>query len=287
MDEVRNALTFDVEDWHQLVEWKLNGVLPPCSARVMGQTHDILEVLARRGVHATFFVLGLVAEAYPQLVRDIAGAGHEVGSHGWSHRLVYRQSPDEFAAEALRSKTLLEGIIGRPVLGYRAAEFSITNASRWALDILAGCGFKYDSSVFPIAGRRYGIADAPTAPYQVTAESGVMTELPMTVADWRGRRFPVGGGGYFRLAPYSITRAAMRSVNREGRSAVVYFHPYEFSRSWLVPRLESARSYLTGGRYLLFHNFNRGVNRRRFERLLTDFSFAPAAEILHLVQHAR
>jgi polysaccharide deacetylase family protein (PEP-CTERM system associated) len=279
---VTNALTFDVEDWHQLVEWKLNGDLPKCSPRVVAQTRDILEMLAARDVRATFFILGLVADAHPALVREIAAAGHEVGSHGWSHRLVYRQSPEEFRAETQRSKSALEDILGRPVLGYRAAEFSVTNASRWALDILADLGFKYDSSIFPIRGRRYGMPDAPVAPHNVKTSAGDLVELPLSVVSWRGRRYPVGGGGYFRLAPYAVTRAAIRRVNRSGRAAVVYFHPYEFSRSMLLPRLTSARAWITGGRYLVFHNLNRAANRRRLARLLNDCRFAPAAEILHL-----
>jgi len=284
---VTNALTFDVEDWHQLVEWKLNGTLPACSPRVLAQTHEILNMLASRSVRATFFILGLVAEAYPGVVRDIAAAGHEVGSHGWSHRLVYHQSPEEFRVETHRSKSALEDILGRPVLGYRAAEFSVTSASRWALDILAELGFKYDSSIFPVDGRRYGIPDAPVMPHTVRTMAGDLLELPLTVVTWRGRRYPVGGGGYFRLAPYAVTRAAIRRINSEGRPAVLYFHPYEFSRSLLVPRLTSARAWIAGGRYLVFHNVNRGANRRRLARLLNECRFAPAAEILHLGQYTR
>src|SRR4051812_21936618 len=146
-----NALTFDVEDWHQLVEWKLNGVLPASSGHVLAQTYDILEMLAVRNVRATFFILGLIADAHPQLVKDIASAGHEIGSHGWSHQLIYRQERGSFAAETKRSKDVLEQTIGAPVYGYRAAEFSITSASLWALDVIAESGFRYDSSIFPFA----------------------------------------------------------------------------------------------------------------------------------------
>lgn len=277
-----NVLTFDVEDWHQLVEWKLTGRLPECSDGVVRQTHDILEVLAAHGVRATFFVLGLVARAFPALVRDIDAAGHEVGSHGWSHQLVYRQTREEFARETTQAKTELENLLGARIYGYRAAEFSITHASPWALEVIARTGFRYDSSIFPIRGRRYGMPDAPVAPYDVRTESGRLVELPMTVVDWRARRYAVGGGGYFRLWPYAITRAAIRTVNAEGRAAVAYFHPYEFSASWLFPRIVSPRAFVTGGRYLVFHNLNRGANRRRFARLLQDFRFAPAAELLQL-----
>lgn len=274
-----NFLTFDIEDWHQLVEWKLNGTRGPCSPHVIAQTRDILEALAARGIRATFFILGLVAEAHPSLIREIAAGGHEVGSHGWSHELIYRQARDKFAEETRRSKAVLEDTLGAPIHGYRAAEFSITDASRWALDVIAECGFTYDSSIFPVAGSRYGIDGTPLSPHRVGA--GALTEVPLTAAAWRGRRWPVGGGGYFRLFPYAITRAAVQQVNAEGRSANIYFHPYEFSRDLLVPKLTSISRYVTGGRYVVLHNVNRNLNRRRFARLLRDFQFAPIIEVLH------
>jgi polysaccharide deacetylase family protein (PEP-CTERM system associated) len=276
-----NALTFDIEDWHQLVEWKLNGTLPACSPNVLPQTHDILEMLAARGVRATFFILGLVAKAHPALVRDIASAGHEVGSHGWSHELIYRQRRDRFAEETRDSKALLEDIMSAPIQGYRAAEFSITEQSRWALDVLAEAGFAYDSSIFPIQGRRYGIPGTPLGPHTVRTAAGDLVEVPLTAVERGNRRWPVGGGGYFRILPYAITRAAIEDVNAAGRSAIVYFHPYEFSRAALVPRLSSFGRYVSGARYVVFHNMNRGRNRQRFLRLLADFRFVPIADLIN------
>ena len=275
-----NFLTFDIEDWHQLVEWKLNGRRGPCSPHVIAQTRDILESLAERGIHATFFMLGLVAEAHPSLIREIAAAGHEIGSHGWSHELIYRQTRDDFAAETRRSKAALEDALGSRIAGYRAAEFSITAESRWALEVLAETGFTYDSSIFPMAGRRYGIDGTTLEPHTVETAAGPITEVPLTAVEWRGRRWPVGGGGYFRLFPYAITRAAIEEVNGAGRAANVYFHPYEFSRALLWPRLSPASRYVTSGRYVVLHNVNRGLNRRRFARLLQDFQFAPIREVL-------
>lgn len=275
-----NALTFDIEDWHQLVEWKLNGTLPACSPNVLRQTYDILETLAASHVRATFFVLGLVAEAHPRLVRDIAAGGHEIGSHGWSHRPIYHQSRAAFTAETRRGKAILEDTMGQAVAGYRAAAFSITTASRWALEVLVEAGFGYDSSIFPIAGRRYGIPGTPLEPHTVATAAGDLVEFPLTVVEWCGRHWPVGGGGYFRLLPYAITQAAIEQTNADGRAANIYFHPYEFSRTLLVPRLTSARHYVTGGRYVLFHNMNRGLNRRRFARLLSGFKFAPIKDLV-------
>jgi len=275
-----NSLTFDVEDWHQLVEWKLNGVRPPCSHHVLRQTYDILDMLAARQVHATFFILGLVAEAHPALIRDIRSGGHEIGSHGWSHELIYRQQRDEFAEETRRSKQVLEDVLGMPIAGYRAAEFSIIGSSHWALEVLAECGFRYDSSIFPIAGSRYGIPGTPLVPHVVRTGAGSLIEVPLTAVERRGRHWPVGGGGYFRLLPYSVTRSAIQEVNAAGRPANVYFHPYEFSRAPLVPRLSPLTRYVSGARYVLLHNVNRGVNRRRFTRLLDDFRFAPIREVI-------
>ena len=141
--------------------------------------------------------------------------------------------------------------------------------------MLAECGFSYDSSIFPIAGARYGIPGTPLLPHRVQTAAGDLIEVPLTVVEMRGRRWPIGGGGYFRLLPYSVTKAAIAAVNAEGRAANVYFHPYEFSRRLLVPRLDSLSSYVTGARYVLFHNMNRNLNRRRFARMLSEFQFEP------------
>lgn len=279
---IANALTFDIEDWHQLVGQRLTGTRWPCSARAVTQTRDILDILDDANTRATFFVLASVAQTYPALVRDIHAAGHEVGSHGWSHRLVYRQTRAEFSSETARSKALLEDIIGAPVNGYRAAEFSITRESRWALDVLADLGFEYDSSIFPIAGRRYGISDAPLMPHTIATASGRrITEVPMTAVEFAGSRWPVGGGGYFRLMPYALTRAAIARVNRQSRSAVIYFHPYEFAAEPLRLPLSAWARYVKSARYTCLHNINRGANRRRFIRLLREFRFGPIAEILN------
>jgi polysaccharide deacetylase family protein (PEP-CTERM system associated) len=278
---IDNALTFDVEDWHQLIEWRLTGSMPAsCSPHVVPQTADILDTLGRLGVKGTFFVLAAIARQYPRLVRRIHEEGHEVASHGWSHFRVYTQTRAEFGRETRDARSLLEDTIGSHVRGYRAAEFSITSASRWALDVLAELGFEYDSSIFPIRGARYGMPHAPLEPFLVRTDAGMITEVPMTALDWAGRRWPVGGGGYFRLLPYSLTRRAIERVNRAGRPAVTYFHSYEFSTRRLTLDLPPWQQYVSGGRFTLFHNFNRGANRHRFGRLLRDFRFRPIAEIL-------
>src|SRR5262249_10315787 len=149
--------------------------------------------------------------------------------HGMSHKLVYEQTPDEFAAETYESKALLEDIIGAPVLGYRASTYSITRRSLWALDILKEAGFAYDSSIFPIRHDLYGIPDAPLAPATITTPKGAtMVEFPMSTAPMLGARIPVSGGGYFRLLPYWLTRAGLRKLNNQlQRPFIFYLHPWE------------------------------------------------------------
>ena len=200
-----NAMTVDVEDYFHVAafaeaiqrdEWER------LERRYESNTHRVLEILAEASVRATFFVLGWVAERSPAIVRRISAAGHEVACHGYSHQLIYRQTPETFARETRLSKSILEDALGGPVRGYRAASYSITRDSLWALDILLDEGFSYDSSIFPIRHDRYGIPGAPADPARLAAPSGrEIVEFPLSVARWAGMTVPVAGGGYFRLLP--------------------------------------------------------------------------------------
>lgn len=267
-----NALTIDLEDWMQ------SNLAPdrPITPRVVTNVHRVLDLLADTGVRATFFVLGKVADLYPELVRDVAGAGHEIASHGWGHLLVYRQTPDAFRADVRRSVQQLRGLLGRAPLGYRAPGFSITRRSLWAGPILAEEGFRYSSSIFPIRKRRYGIADAPRFPY--TWPDCPLVEFPLTTARWLGWNVPVCGGGYLRLFPYVVLRRALRALQRAGRPGVLYFHPYELDIHE-VRELQAA-----GHRIPPKEAFMKSLWRNRFEgRLraaLRDFAFAPMGEVL-------
>jgi polysaccharide deacetylase family protein (PEP-CTERM system associated) len=268
---VTNALTIDFEDWYQGLEiphtdWDGFEDRIPSSGR------RLLELLERAGVHATFFVLGRVAERHPEIIREIAAHGHELATHGWSHTLVYQMTPGRFREELVRSIALLESLGGRPILGHRAPFFSITRASLWALDILAESGIRYDSSVFPVLNYRYGIEDAPRWPYPVATHGGALTEFPMTTWRWMGRNVPVGGGAYFRLFPYALTAAAFRSINRAGRPAVFYLHPWEIDPDH--PRIRLPR------RISMTHYVNLHATAGRLTRLLNDFRFAPMREVL-------
>jgi polysaccharide deacetylase family protein (PEP-CTERM system associated) len=230
--QLLNGMTIDVEEHFQVSAFA--GVIEPgswdsMSSRVEPNTERVLDLLDERSVKATFFILGWIGERHRSLVRRIAERGHEIGSHGYSHTLVYRQRPQEFREEALRSKSILEDAAGRRVLGYRAASFSIGRENLWALDVLSELGFLYDSSLFPVHHDRYGIPGAPRTIYRVrTANGGSILEVPPSTVRIGKLVLPVGGGGYLRLYPSLLTRWAIRRLNRAERMpAVVYLHPWE------------------------------------------------------------
>jgi polysaccharide deacetylase family protein (PEP-CTERM system associated) len=271
-----NAFTVDVEDYFHVAA--LASAIPRDSwpdreYRVERNTECLLELLAERDVHGTFFVLGWVAERSPGLVRRIAAAGHEIACHGYSHQLIYRQSRQEFRDETARAKVLLEDAIGRPVLGYRAASFSIVRDSLWALDELIDLGFRYDSSIFAIRHDRYGIPDASPLPGRVTAPSGrSIIEFPMAPANFFGLKIPVTGGGYFRILPYRLTLAGLRQINAAGRPFAFYLHPWEIDPG--QPRIAVG----TLSRFRHYTNLSRCQERLR--RLLKEFTFGPMDRIL-------
>jgi polysaccharide deacetylase family protein (PEP-CTERM system associated) len=271
-----NALTFDVEDYFQVSALasavdRSNWETMP--RRVVNNTTVIVDMLAEKGVRATFFFLGWVADRHPELVRLVDRAGHEVACHGYSHKLVYDQSPEEFREETLRAKALLEDIIQRPVLGYRAASYSITTRSLWALDTLVEAGFTYDSSIFPVRHDRYGIPDSPRWPHRLRTPIGSeLIEFPLSTAQLGRYRLPVAGGGYFRIFPYSVTSWAVRQVNSQGRPFIFYLHPWEVDPA--QPRVRV--SLLSRFR----HYTNLHVCEARLRRLLDEFKFGTVAEVL-------
>ena len=270
-----NALTFDVEDYFQVaalasaVERSSWASMP---RRVDQNTNVLLEILASSNTRATFFFLGWVAEREPQLGRRVADAGHEIACHGYSHRLVYEQTLADFREETLRSKTLLEDQAQAPVLGYRAASYSITRRSLWALDTLIEAGFVYDSSIFPVRHDIYGIPEAPRAPHLIRRDGGRLVEFPPSTVQLPGARLPVAGGGYFRIFPCGVTRWAVRRVNAEGLPFIFYLHPWEVDPG--QPRVK------VGWRSRFRHYTNLDHCEARLRRLLGEFQFAPAREVL-------
>lgn len=276
MKPVCNAMSIDVEDYFQvsaLASAVDRTTWDSRDSRVEANTQRILDLLDRRGIKATFFVLGWIGERYPALVRHIAAGGHEVACHGYSHRLIFEQSESDFRAETLRSKQLLEDQIGTAVIGYRAASFSITAASLWALDVLIDAGFKYDSSVFPIRHDRYGIPGASRDMGRITAPSGrTLLEFPMSTASFAGLSIPVSGGGYFRIFPYFVTRLGLRSLNKQGRPFMFYLHPWEVDPE--QPRIKvSALS-----RFRHYTNLHKCEGR--LARLIEQFPFGPVRDVL-------
>jgi polysaccharide deacetylase family protein (PEP-CTERM system associated) len=274
---IQNAFTIDVEDYYHVSA--LASAIPRDTwssreSRVAASTDRILALLDERRIKGTFFVLGWVADHVPNLIRRIASLGHEVACHGYSHELIYRQSPEVFAEETRRSKRLLEDLIGMPVVGYRAASFSITPRSSWALDTLIDEGFAYDSSIFPVRHDRYGMPGAARAPGFVNAPSGRrIAEFPMSTAAMGPVRVPVSGGGYFRLLPYWFTRRGLRSINaQENQPFTFYLHPWEIDAE--QPRVKTGFV----SRFRHYTNLSRCETRLR--QLLGDFRFTTMRNVL-------
>lgn len=275
-----NALTIDVEDYFHVsgfdrcvsrAQWD------DFPLRVADNTHRLLDILAAAQVRATFFVLGWVAERRPDLVKDIRAAGHEIASHGHWHRLIYSQTPDEFRADLRRGRDVLQDILGEAVTAYRAPSFSITRKSLWALDVLVEEGFLLDSSIYPTRHDRYGIPGAPLEPHRIERPAGMLWEFPPPVYRCIGYPLAVGGGGWFRLYPYGVTRRCLGAVNRAGRPFAVYLHPWEIDpdQPRLAPgRLASFRHYL-----------NLGRTEGRLAQLLRDFRFGTLSESLAAWRH--
>ena len=265
-----NALTVDVEDYYQVEAF--SGTVDRANwggfeSRVERNTGNILDLFDQYEVKATFFVLGCVAKKSPSIVREIAARGHEIASHGMSHKLIYTQAPDVFQQETRESKQLLEDQCQQPVIGYRAATYSITGKSLWALDILHEEGFKYDSSIFPMQHDLYGIPDAEGLPHELKTPNGnSLVEFPISLASFGRVKIPVAGGGYFRLFPYAITRWGLERINKESRPFVFYLHPWEIDPA--QPRIEGAP---LKSRFRHYLNLSRC--EARLKLLLGDFRF--------------
>jgi polysaccharide deacetylase family protein (PEP-CTERM system associated) len=262
---VSNALTIDVEDYFQVSAFaphidRSSWDAMPC--RVERNVGRLLELLAEARANATFFTLGWIAERYPGLVRDIVAQGHELASHGYGHLRASEQSREQLQADIVRARAILEDTAGVAVRGYRAPSFSIGRANLWAFDAIVEAGYRYSSSVYPVQHDHYGMPEAPRFPFR--ARDGLL-EIPVTTARVLGRNLPAGGGGYFRLAPYAVSRWAIERVNRlEGRPAIFYCHPWEIDPA--QPRIGGIAARTRFRHYL---NLNRTEPRLR--QLLRDF----------------
>jgi polysaccharide deacetylase family protein (PEP-CTERM system associated) len=262
---VVNALTIDVEDYFQvsaLAPHIARATWDSIPCRVERNLDRLLDLLEQKKSRATFFTLGWIAERYPQLIRRFVAGGHEVASHGYGHLRANEQSRDEFREDIHRAKVILEDLGGVAVHGYRAPSFSIDERNQWAFDVLVDAGYRYSSSVYPVHHDHYGMPNAPRFPYQVRAG---FIEVPVTTTQLLGRNLPAGGGGYFRLAPYGVSRWAIERVNRvDGQPAIFYMHPWEIDPE--QPRVPGV-SFKTRFR----HYVNLARTEGRLARLLTDF----------------
>ncbi len=277
-----NALSVDVEDYHNLLARDWLDVDGPPTHAVVDNTHRLLELFSHHNARATFFVLGEVAESYPELIRDIARAGHELGVHGCYHRLIFKLTQEEFRRDISIARSLVEGAADVQVAGHRAPAFSITPDTSWALDVLAEQGFSFDSSIFPFAGRRYGWPGFRKDIHVIALKSGRrIIEVPMSTVSIAGYVLPACGGGYLRHFPFAITRWAMRRIQRQ-RPAVVYLHPYDIDPSCNPPdtsRLNSTQAR-SARRFHRFQIRNRHTVERKIARLLEEFHFAPLGEVI-------
>jgi polysaccharide deacetylase family protein (PEP-CTERM system associated) len=266
-----NALTIDVEDYFHVAAFARQ-IHPEdwdrYPRRVETNTNRLLELLAERQVHATFFVLGWVAERCPTLVRQINNVGHAVGCHGYFHQMIYEGSPDRFRCDLRRAKHIIEDVLGRPVKSYRAPSYSITSKTLWALPILVEEGFEYDSSIFPIVHDIYGIPGAPRFPHLKVLNTGQkIKEFPPSTMRLLGINFPIGGGGYLRILPYCLTSLAIRKINEvEKQPAMVYVHPWE---------IDPDQPRISGPWVSRFRHYqNLATTELKFKKLLQEFSFS-------------
>jgi polysaccharide deacetylase family protein (PEP-CTERM system associated) len=275
---VVNAMTVDVEDYFQVSAFDRvvsRDSWSTFESRVCRNTERLLALFDDAGVRATFFILGWVATEYPQLVREIADAGHEIGSHGFGHQLVYDLSPEAFRADIRRARSVLMRLARGPVLGYRAPSFSVTERSLWALDIILEEGHIYDASVFPIRHDRYGIPNSPRHFHRLSRASGSIWECPASTVRLAGTNLPIAGGGYFRLLPYAWTKWGIGRVNSsEIRPVTFYLHPWEIDPG--QPRLPA--SALSRFR----HYRNLAKTESRLVQLLRDFKWGALADVLDL-----
>ncbi len=274
-----NALSVDVEEYYHSLEFE--AAVPASErqslpSRVEENVDRVLALLGAHGVRATFFVVGKVAEAHPAMVRKIDGEGHEMACHSYLHEVVSRQRSEEFRADIRRAKALLEDLSGKPVVGYRAPNYSIGRSESWAYDILMEEGFRYDSGIYPIHHDRYGDPFAPRFPYEIRRNGHRrLIEFPIGTVRLLGVNLPIGGGGYFRLFPVNWIRLGIQTVNaREGQPIMFYFHPWELDPDQPRPPMPWTHRFR--------HYVGIEKTESKLSMLFRDFRFTTAAAVLSI-----
>ena len=273
---VLNAMTVDVEDFFHVSAFE--SIITPeqwkdYQPRVDTNTRKLLDLFAKHDVKSTFFVLGWVAERYPELIKDIHAQGHEIASHGYAHRRATEQTREQFTADVTRSKNHLEDLLGESLTGYRAPSFSIGYNNEWAFEVLAELGFQYSSSTYPVKHDLYGTPDWPRFAYK--RKEGIV-EIPIPTLKVMGKQTPIGGGGYFRLYPYTLTKTLISQyLKREKQPYSFYFHPWEIDAD--QPRMTNAP---LKSRFRHYVNLNK--TEGKLERLLSDFSWGTMKDVYNI-----
>ncbi|MFC1677026.1 DUF3473 domain-containing protein [Planctomycetota bacterium] len=287
--KITNALSIDVEDYWSILSRDWLHIDSEPSNAVVTNTEYFLRTLGEYGVKATFFVLGEVAEKFPSLIKKIAQDGHEIGSHGVSHKQIFKIGEEQFRQEISESKKMLEDIIGTAVKGYRAPAFSMMPKTKWALEILAQEGFEYDSSVYPTSGRRYGWPGFSKDICKVDLPNGEsIIEVPMSTVTILGKTLPTAGGGYLRHFPYVITKWAIKRIQKK-RPVIVYMHPYEIDVDERVFSTDHL-SIDERDKVVKLHKWqlrNRGSVPGKLNNLLSEFKFAPLKDVISTVLKAK
>jgi polysaccharide deacetylase family protein (PEP-CTERM system associated) len=272
---ITNALSVDVEEYYHAAVFRrgTNG-RGPFASRVEPSVDRLLALMSEHRARATFFVLGEVAARHPAMVRTIAAEGHEIGCHSDRHENVNLQSPAEFRADTRQAKARIEDALGEAVIGYRAPNFSIGRDQRWAYQVLLEEGFRYDSSTHPILHDRYGQPSAPRFPYEIhRSGADSLVEFPIGTARLLGVNLPIGGGGYFRLYPFALTRRGIEHVNSvERRPVMFYLHPWELDPGQPRPPM--------AWRHRFRHYVGMEKEEVKLSALLGRFQFGTAAEVL-------
>ena len=272
-----NVLTVDLEDWFQSSLELFENIGEPekifrPTGRVVRNTRKLLGILGEHRVKATFFILGTVAEEFPGLIKEIHSQGHEIATHGYGHKLIYKQTEEEFRKDLRESIDIIESITGERVLGYRAPYFSIRKDSLWVLEVLKEEGLKYDASIFPLKKKLYGVNDINKI------NTNGIVEFPVSKTSFLGYEFPFGGGGYLRLFPYAVTKWAIRKLNKQGSPAMVYVHPYEIDTEDFQDYGFDSNVKTKFTRFT--QEFNREKTEDKIRALLRDIEFVAIRDLL-------
>jgi len=276
------SLTVDVEDGISISMRDNFKVEMEPTARVEGNVEVILDICERNSVKATFFILGEVAAKFPAMIKRIADGGHEIGVHGYEHDQIFKLTPDKLKSDLERARALMEDQTGQEIRGFRAPAFSINTRTSWALPVIAGCGFSYDSSIFPSLSLRYGWKDFSKDICRIDlGNSASLVEVPLSVYKMMGRDIPVGGGGYLRYFPYSFTRRALQGISKD-RSPIVYLHPYELDTERYPDYYHEAiaKSPLKQRMFLSLYRFKKDTVKSKLDRITREFEFLPLKEII-------